>query len=228
MGSHKIVNVKIVPGYSLNSRWKSDMQVIDTDQGKGFIDNMPGVSHGHYYPGFDWNQYIGKVVSKIQVIPNSGCEWLNRPPITSTEVAEIARQEAIETTKDILGLNLYTKRNRKGILIFGATAIKENDIIGIAKKCGIDKDRIVIENEWKSSINIDTLLINCSQYDWLLIGPTAHNLLGLGDYPSLISRVKGKENVIILSELAGSLKINKQSVRQAFDKIAEKESVFNK
>jgi len=232
METHKIISVKNVCGRELNPRWKSDMQVVVTDKGE-FIDNMPGITFGRYSPGFDWQSSIGKTVSNIQVISNSGHLWLNRPPLTASEIErraeEIAYQTAAKITTDIINKTATQDyKKRKGILVLGASAIKSKDIKGIARSNGIDPDRICIEDEYnKNTIDIN-ILVNCRRYDWLLIGPTAHNLLGLGDYNSLLSRLTDEKNPIIphiiLSEYAGSLKITKENIRNAFQEIAKKES----
>lgn len=232
MTTHKIISVKTVSGSALNTRWKSDMQVVVTDQGE-FIDNMPGITFGNYSPGFDWHSSIGKTVSNIQVIYNSGQWWINRPPLTASEiekrVEEIAYQTAAKITTDIINKTANQDyKKRKGILVLGATAIKSKDIIGIAKSNGINPDRISIEDEYSKNTFDINILVNCARYDWLLVGPTAHNLLGLGDYPSLLSRLTDEKNVIIpyiiLSDYAGSLKITKENIKNAFQEIAKKES----
>ena len=232
MKTHKIISVKIVSGSTLNPRWRSDMQVVVTDKGK-FIDNMPGVTFGHHNSGFDWGDCIDKTISNIKVIHNSGFEWLNRPPLNFSEINALIKEEAhktaVETATEIIKNTVTsTETKRKRILVLGATAIKPRDIKGIAKSVGIIPDRITIKNEYEKNIIDINILVNCASYDWLLVGPTAHSLLGLGDYKSLLSRLTEEKKVIIphiiLSDYGGSLKITKENILKEFQKIAQKES----
>jgi hypothetical protein len=235
METHKIISVRIVPGRELNPRWKSSMQVIVTDKGK-YIDNMPGISFSSYSPGFDWSSNVGKTVCNIQIIHNSGHMWLNRPPLTAAEIErraeEVAGQTAARIAAEVLNINRGESEGyKKGkcILVLGASAISANEIRGVAVSSGIDPHRVVAESEYgRNTIDVK-ILFNRARYDWLLVGPTAHKLLGLGDYPSLLSRLKKEEDIaipyIVLSDYCKSLKITKESIRNAFREIAKKESV---
>lgn len=67
---YEIKNVRIVPGSSLNPRWKNCMQVITTDKGE-FIDNLP-INSGH-----NWQQEIGKTVTAKVTTDKYNNKWLN-------------------------------------------------------------------------------------------------------------------------------------------------------
>jgi len=71
----KIVSVKIVPGESLKSNWKSKMQLITTDQGE-YIDNITNPKQSWLTPGFNWNSLIGKRVNAF-INFSQGYEWIN-------------------------------------------------------------------------------------------------------------------------------------------------------
>ena len=82
MRNYKILSVQVVKGDSLNKKWKSHMQVIETDKGK-FIDNMPGKQFGFFSiakPGFDWSILKGKEISEseVKIFEHSGYNWLNK------------------------------------------------------------------------------------------------------------------------------------------------------
>jgi hypothetical protein len=75
-----IADVKIIKGYSLNRRWKSDMQLITDDKGNEFIDNLPGKKFGSggFEPGYDWKPCKGKTISGVKIIENSRFKWVNK------------------------------------------------------------------------------------------------------------------------------------------------------
>jgi hypothetical protein len=76
----KIISVDVVEGRTLKSNWKSQMQVVETDQGR-FIDNMPGRKFSrlsYAEDGFDWSRHIGEVVKDCKIIRDSGYLWINK------------------------------------------------------------------------------------------------------------------------------------------------------
>ena len=68
----KIISVETVSGRTLNKNWKSDMQVIETDNGE-YIDNIP---YGGYQEGHDWEDEIGNSV-EVSINNSRGYEWIN-------------------------------------------------------------------------------------------------------------------------------------------------------
>ncbi len=80
MNKYKILSVKIVPGNTLNPKWKSKMQVVTTDKGV-FIYNMPGKQFGFFgtaSPGANWPQFMGDTVNDVQIFNHSGYKWINK------------------------------------------------------------------------------------------------------------------------------------------------------
>lgn len=76
---YEIKAVKIVSGESLNSRWHTQMQVIETDKGT-FIDNLPKAQFGFYKvanPGYAWKSLIGQKVRNIKIFHSRGYDWIN-------------------------------------------------------------------------------------------------------------------------------------------------------
>ena len=76
---YEIRSVKIVDGETLNSRWHSKMQIIETDRGT-FIDNIPNKQFGYYgtaKAGYDWSSLIGKKVNNVRIFHSRGFEWIN-------------------------------------------------------------------------------------------------------------------------------------------------------
>ncbi len=80
MENHFIISVKIVQGISLNPRWKSNMQVIQTDKGL-YIDNIEGKQFGFFKdsaPGYSWSTVVGQQVSDIEIFYDHGYQWINK------------------------------------------------------------------------------------------------------------------------------------------------------
>jgi len=87
----KILDVKVVPGKDLNSKWQYDMQIVTTDHGE-FIDNMAGnnfIENSDYAiepnEGFDWTQMIGKEVGEVVIYHSNEYDWINMPKGDSYE-----------------------------------------------------------------------------------------------------------------------------------------------
>ena len=75
-----IKSVRIVSGRTLNPRWKTDMQVIETDKGT-FIDNVPSAQFGYFRvanPGYNWQSLVGKRVSSVRIFVSCGRKWINK------------------------------------------------------------------------------------------------------------------------------------------------------
>lgn len=75
----KIISVKIVSGWTLNSNWKRQMQIVKTTEGD-FIDNLPGNHFGHFKnsdPGYNWESLIGQSVYIDIIILDSNQAWIN-------------------------------------------------------------------------------------------------------------------------------------------------------
>ena len=78
--THKIISVEIVPGDSLDSRWRDDMQQIITDKGT-YIDNVEGAQFGFFKeakPGLDWSSKIGQTIEGIKIFKYKNYMWLNK------------------------------------------------------------------------------------------------------------------------------------------------------
>ncbi len=80
METHKILSVKTVSGSSLSSRWRNDMQVIETDQGS-YIDNIEGAQFGYFNDakaGYNWASKIGQQIDNIKIYNHAGYKWINK------------------------------------------------------------------------------------------------------------------------------------------------------
>jgi hypothetical protein len=79
METHKIISVDIVPGSTLNSKWRNKMQIIITDKGT-YIDNIENAQFGfpNAKPGFNWSSKIGETVQDIIIFYYGNFKWLNK------------------------------------------------------------------------------------------------------------------------------------------------------
>lgn len=73
----KIISVSTVTGDTLKQHWRSNMQIIETDKGR-YIDNIPNVNLTNHSAGYNWSAMVGKTISGINVINNSGYNWLSK------------------------------------------------------------------------------------------------------------------------------------------------------
>lgn len=77
----KILNVKIVPGSHFSSRWKSQMQIITTENNE-YVDNIPGAEYTRSNMGkvgYDWSKHIGDDIDfRIEIVNNLGLKWLKK------------------------------------------------------------------------------------------------------------------------------------------------------
>ena len=79
MEKYEIRSVQIVDRETLNSRWHSKMQIVETDKGT-FIDNIPNKQFGYFSTakaGYDWSSLIGQTVSNIKIFYSRGFSWIN-------------------------------------------------------------------------------------------------------------------------------------------------------
>ena len=79
MNQYEIKSVKTVSGESLNLKWHTPMQVIETDKGV-FIDNLPEEQFGFYKvanPGYDWKSLVGQKVNNVKIFYSRGYNWIN-------------------------------------------------------------------------------------------------------------------------------------------------------
>lgn len=108
--SVRIIEVTIVPGNSLNSGWRSDMQKIVTElpaesKEKFYIDNMPGFSFGKQdTPGFNWETKVGQFVNAKTTV-SKGFSWLQfssvsqPPPDNLVTTSALAKQHGLKTVE---------------------------------------------------------------------------------------------------------------------------------
>jgi hypothetical protein len=110
------------------------------------------------------------------------------------------------------------------IVVFGDSAIPQEQLAGIAKSLGIRKDRLEFNLDYMAVQKYDYRKFeNTSKYCVILIGPIPHMTTGTDGYASLISALEAKNRIIPAKikrlENTNSLKITKTSFRKALEEL---------
>jgi len=116
----------------------------------------------------------------------------------------------------------YFKEKIK-ILVLGASSLKKEYIFGIAKEFGLSKDQLdlFLDYDKNRRFQIEKLRYN-SPYSGILIGPVAHCVTGLGDYNSVIEKLRNEEGYPPFREIktfSGELKITKTAFKEALEQL---------
>lgn len=142
------------------------------------------------------------------------------------------RNERLEEFLDLINLshliqsNSYKPHKNGIIIVVGGSEIKKQDFYGIFKKLNISKDRLELNLEYKDAVTFD---FNKTQfnpkYSLILVGPMPHSGTSKGDYGSVISRIEQEEGyppVMRLTDKNNSLKISKNSIKEAIEEAIKK------
>jgi len=132
-------------------------------------------------------------------------------------IQDIIKQKESEVSEHIV----TGKRPR--ILVFGDSQLSVEHLIGIAKSMGIEKEQLDFKLDYEENKRFDFEKIRyCSPYGGILIGPNAHKIVGLGDYSSVIQKLKNEPGFPHVEEIrthSGELKITKSSFRAALGRL---------
>ena len=129
-------------------------------------------------------------------------------------------EEALELLglSDLLQPDYSYKPYRTGkIFIVGQSDVRKNQLLGVIKELGFDKNRFefCLEYDEVKRFNFSKLFYK-PENTLVLVGPMPHKTVGSGDYSSAIEQKEGSPNVIRCG--SNSLKITKQSIRDALQK----------
>lgn len=111
------------------------------------------------------------------------------------------------------------------ITIIGESEIKINEMIAIAEKAGIERNRLDFYIGYEKAKTFDYKKFQFQpKYRAVLFGPVPHCSIGKGKNSSVINKMESEEGypqVIRIKEAGGSrLKITKESLRIAFQGLA--------
>ncbi len=108
---------------------------------------------------------------------------------------------------------------RRRLLVFGDSMVQPDQLLGIAKSIGFDKEDIELKLDYEKNERYDLKNLRYhSPYSCILVGPNAHKMVGLGSYSSMIGKLKNEPGYPYTEEIrteSGALKITKNAFRQA-------------
>lgn len=103
------------------------------------------------------------------------------------------------------------------ILLFGYSAIKEKELLGIIKYFGLDKDRFEFYLDYYDSKKFDFNKIRYdTKYRLIIFGPVPHSATSMGEHGGIISKLQKEEGYPRIEVLSSnnSLKITKSNFRE--------------
>ena len=129
-----------------------------------------------------------------------------------------------------IGLNQYIQNSnsrlesyRSGkIVVIGAPTVKEKNLIGIAKKLGIDKNRFEFCLDYEKSQKYPYEKLKGDNYRVVLVGAIPHSTNGKGDSSSIITELENNNDyprIIRLLSNDGELKITKTNFEDALKQL---------
>ena len=142
-------------------------------------------------------------------------------------LSRLNRFGQLENLLDLLGMrHLLQKESgyevyKSGkIIVIGQSEVKQDVLLAVAKKQGIDKSRIELYLDYE-----DAKTFNFKKMQWqpsyslVIVGPMPHSALGKGDYSSVIAAMEQEDGYPPVIRLGnGTLKITKSGFR---DKLKE-------
>lgn len=126
---------------------------------------------------------------------------------------------------DLLKGNNTVESFKEGkIVVIGGTEVKENILLGIAKKLGLDKSRFEFCLDYKKIQKYDyKKLQHNPNYRVILVGPSPHSGRGKGTSSSTITAIEQGKYYPPVIRLQGSngLKITKTNFRETLEQLIE-------
>ena len=100
------------------------------------------------------------------------------------------------------------------IVVLGASEVKKEKLLGVAKALGISKDRLELCLDYEDLVRYDYRKLQYkAKYRLVLVGPMPHSTAGTGDFSSTISAIQNEPGYPKVVELraGGELKITKSN-----------------
>lgn len=159
-------------------------------------------------------------------------ELLERIPKDITAIlSKLNRSGQLEEFLELLSMTdllnsedkVYRYKDGK-IVVVGGTEVKEEVLLSVAKKLGLDKSRFEFCLEYEQIQKYDFKKMQYApQYRVILFGPTPHSGKGKGDSGSIISELetsKAYPRVVRLNS-GSALKITKSNFKEALLQLIE-------
>lgn len=145
----------------------------------------------------------------------------------SKEISEAYYNDSVDKLlekydmQDEIEYNYYDSNNSK-ILILGDLAVNKDNLLGKAKKMGINKEQIEFGPDYVRMHNFDySQLRNNFAYSDVLVGPIPHKGKNIDGYSSFLAMAKDNPSEfpkIIQLESANELKITMHSFEEGIKK----------
>jgi hypothetical protein len=143
-----------------------------------------------------------------------------REEITALQAVHVLKEASAEQTPSAAhpATPLVTTRRRR-LLVFGDNRVPEDKLKRYANAIGFPSDDIdfYLDYEKNRRFNLNSIQYH-SPYVGILVGPNAHKMVNLGDYSSMLTKLRGEPGFpycIEMRTLAGELKITKTSFEAA-------------
>jgi len=150
-------------------------------------------------------------------------------------LTKLNRSGRLEELLELLGMeeflekeqNFYSYKSGK-IVVVGGTEVKEEVLLGIAKKLGIDKSRFEFCLDYKQIQKYDFKKMQYApQYRIVLFGPTPHSGYGKGESGSIIAELEKLPAYPRVERLisGNELKITKSNFREMLEMLIKEEYI---
>lgn len=111
---------------------------------------------------------------------------------------KLNRENKIEDLLNLIGMRNLIEISQKTdsyktgkIVIIGETPVKEKDLLGIANKLGLDKNRFEFCIEYEKAVKFEYKKMEYNpNYRMVLLGPIPHSCKNKGDYSSIITMLE--------------------------------------
>lgn len=113
--------------------------------------------------------------------------------------------------------------NQGKILIIGDSELSAMDIAKTCERCGISRDRLELQLEYKDNYNFSHTQYS-QKYSLILVGPLPHMAKGVDGASSIIAKIMtgdGYPPVIKVTDANGNLHISKNSLVNALNAAKE-------
>ncbi len=147
-----------------------------------------------------------------------------------TILTKLNRTGQLEELLSLLGLkellygnNSYQVFKTGQILVIGQSNVKEDVLLSVAGKYGIDKSRVELHLEYEVGIKFDFKKTQWNpNYSVILVGPLPHSGISKGDHSSVITAIEKEEGYPPVVRLGtNSLHITKSDFRKKLKELLD-------
>lgn len=163
-----------------------------------------------------------KIIEELPYKITAVLSKLNRSDRLEEFLEKIDMTELLEKKQDF-----YSYKEGK-IVVIGGTKVKEEVLLGIASKLGIDKNRFEFYLDYKHIQKVDFRKMQYApQYRIILFGPVPHSGYGKGDSGSILAEVEKSSVYPRVERLlnGNELKITKSNFKEMLERLIEEDYI---